>query len=81
VLLNGVVVGENCIVGACALLTEGKEYPPGSLIVGIPARVVRPLTPEEIERNRLSARGYEGAAVIADRALTTACKLSSGYPF
>jgi carbonic anhydrase/acetyltransferase-like protein (isoleucine patch superfamily) len=58
VLLNGVVVGENCIVGACALLTEGKEYPPGSLILGIPASVVRPLTPEEIERNRLSAQGY-----------------------
>jgi carbonic anhydrase/acetyltransferase-like protein (isoleucine patch superfamily) len=58
VLLNGVIVGENCIVGACALLTEGKEYPPGSLILGIPARVIRPLTPEEIERNRLSARGY-----------------------
>ncbi len=58
VLLNGVVVGENCMVGACALLTEGKKYPPGSLIVGAPARVVRFLTPEEIERNRLTARGY-----------------------
>jgi carbonic anhydrase/acetyltransferase-like protein (isoleucine patch superfamily) len=58
VLLNGVVVGENCIVGACALLTEGKEYPPGSLILGVPAKVVRPLTPTEIEHNRLSAQRY-----------------------
>lgn len=58
VLLNGVVVGENCMVGACALLTEGKKYPPGSLIVGAPARVVRFLTPEEIERNRLTAQRY-----------------------
>lgn len=58
VLLNGVVVGENCIVGACALLTEGKEYPAGSLILGVPAQVMRSLTPEEIERNRAAARGY-----------------------
>lgn len=58
VLLNGSVVGENSIVGACALLTEGKVYPPGSLILGIPARVARPLTPEEIESNRGSAARY-----------------------
>lgn len=58
VLLNGVVVGENCIVGACALLTQGKEFPPGSLIMGAPAKVIRPLTPEEIERNRRSAEEY-----------------------
>lgn len=58
VLLNGVEVGENCIVGASALLTQGKVFPPGSLILGAPAKVVRPLTPEEIESNRESARRY-----------------------
>lgn len=58
VLLNGVVVGENCIVGACALLTQGKEFPPGSLIMGAPAKVIRPLTPEEIERNHHAAEEY-----------------------
>ncbi len=58
VLLNGVVVGENCIVGACALLTQGKEFPPGSLIMGAPAKVIRPLTPAEIERNRHAAEEY-----------------------
>lgn len=58
VLLNGVIVGENCIVGASALLTEGKEFPPGSLILGTPAKVVRSLTPEEIERNRRAAAEY-----------------------
>lgn len=58
VLLNGVVVGENCIVGACALLTQGKEFPPGSLIMGAPAKVVRELTPAEIEGNRRSAEEY-----------------------
>jgi carbonic anhydrase/acetyltransferase-like protein (isoleucine patch superfamily) len=58
VLLNGVVVGENSIVGACSLLTEGKVFPAGSLILGTPARVVRALTPEEIEANRITAARY-----------------------
>ena len=58
VLLNGVVVAENCIVGAGALLTPGKKFPAGSLILGAPAKVVRSLTPEEIESNRLTAQRY-----------------------
>ena len=58
VLLNGVEVGENSLVGACALLTEGKKYPPNSLILGMPAKVVRELTLDEIEANRGSAGRY-----------------------
>jgi carbonic anhydrase/acetyltransferase-like protein (isoleucine patch superfamily) len=58
VLLNGVVVGENSIVGACSLLTQGKVFPPGSLIMGIPARVVRALTEQEIEENLAAAAHY-----------------------
>ena len=58
VLLNGVVVGKNCIVGANSLLTQGKVFPPGSLIMGTPAKVIRPLTPEEIESNRTTAERY-----------------------
>ncbi len=58
VVLNGVVVGENCIVGANSLLTQGKEFPAGSLILGSPAKVIRQLTPEEIEGNRLTAQTY-----------------------
>jgi carbonic anhydrase/acetyltransferase-like protein (isoleucine patch superfamily) len=66
VLLNGSVVGENSIVGACALLTEGKVYPPNSLILGVPARVARELTPEEVEANRGSAARYvERAAAFS----------------
>lgn len=58
VLLNGVVVGENSIIGACALLTQNKVYPPNSMILGAPAKVVREITPEEIELNRLTAMHY-----------------------
>ena len=58
IVLNRAQVGENCIIGAGALLTSGKVFPAGSLILGSPAKVIRPLTPQEIEDNRNSARQY-----------------------
>ncbi len=47
ILMDGVTVGEDSVVGAGSLLPKGKTYPPGSLILGNPARVLRPLTEEE----------------------------------
>lgn len=47
-ILNDARVGNDCIVGAHALITENKEFPDGSLIIGAPARVARQLTEEEI---------------------------------
>lgn len=58
ILLNGARIGENGIVGAGSLVTQGKQFPPGVLILGSPARVVRELSVEEIEQNRHSAQGY-----------------------
>lgn len=58
VVLNGAKIGKNCLVGAGSLVTEGKEFPDGSMILGSPARVVRQLTPEQIEGLRTSARHY-----------------------
>ena len=58
VVLNGAKIGKNCLVGAGALVTEGKEFPDGVLIMGSPARVVRELTPEQIERLARNARQY-----------------------
>lgn len=52
VLLDGARVGANALVGAGALVREGGEIPAGTLAVGAPARVVRELKPEEIERIR-----------------------------
>ena len=49
VVLNGARIGRNCLVGAGSLVTEGKEFPDGSMIIGRPARVLRPLTRAEIE--------------------------------
>ena len=62
VVLNGARIGRNCLVGAGALVTEGKEFPDGSMILGSPAKVVRQLTPEQIEGLRRSAEHYIGNA-------------------
>ena len=62
-VLNGAKIGRNCLVGAGSLVTEGKEFPDGSMILGSPAKVVRSLTPEQIEGLRRSAGHYiENAA-------------------
>ena len=58
VVLNGARIGRNCVVGAGSVVTEGKEFPDGSLIMGTPAKVVRELTPEQIEGLRNSAKHY-----------------------
>ena len=57
-VLNGAKIGDNCIVGAGALVTGKMDAPAGSMILGSPAKVVRPLTEAEIESNRESAREY-----------------------
>ena len=58
IVLNHAKIGKNCLVGAGSLVTEGKEFPDGSMIMGSPAKVVRQLTPEQIEGLRGSARRY-----------------------
>ena len=46
-ILDGAKIGDRCIVGARALVTQNFNAPPGSMILGSPAKVVRPLTAEE----------------------------------
>jgi carbonic anhydrase/acetyltransferase-like protein (isoleucine patch superfamily) len=52
IVLNGVVVGSGSIVGAGAVCREGMEIPPNSLVVGVPAKVIRPT--REVERERIA---------------------------
>ena len=47
-LLNGCEIGDESIVGANALVTQGKKFPPRSLIIGSPAKVVREVTDEDL---------------------------------
>ena len=62
IVLNGAKIGSDCIVGAGALVTGKMDAPDGSMILGSPAKVVRPLKPEEIESNRASMEEYLEAA-------------------
>ena len=66
IVLNGARIGKGCLVGAGALVTEGKEFADGSVILGSPAKVVRQLTAEQLEGQRMSALHYvENARVFA----------------
>jgi carbonic anhydrase/acetyltransferase-like protein (isoleucine patch superfamily) len=58
IILNRAAIGKNCLVGAGAMVTEGKSIPDGSLVLGVPGRVVRALTPEEIAMNTWIAEHY-----------------------
>lgn len=58
VILNRARIGKNSIVGANSLITEGKEFPDGVLIMGSPAKVVRELSPPEIKFLAVQAQHY-----------------------
>jgi carbonic anhydrase/acetyltransferase-like protein (isoleucine patch superfamily) len=58
IVLNGAVIGRHCLVGAGAVVTEGKTFPDRSLILGAPAKVVRELTDEEVDRLKRTAASY-----------------------
>ena len=67
-ILNGAFIGERCIVGAGSLVPEGKTYEGGQLLVGSPARIVRPLTEAELQMLEASALHYaEKAALYGDK--------------
>lgn len=53
-LLDGVVVGEQSVIGARTLVTQGMQIPPGSLVLGTPGKIVRPLT----EQERAQVKGW-----------------------
>ncbi|EHQ34661.1 gamma carbonic anhydrase family protein [Methanoplanus limicola] len=60
IILNGAEIGEDTIIGAGAVVTENKVIPPGSLVMGVPGKVIKELTEEQkisIERNAEIYRG------------------------
>jgi len=58
IILSGAVIGKDCIIGAGSLVTGKMNIPDGSLVMGSPAKVVRPLMKHEIESNRENAVHY-----------------------
>lgn len=70
IVLNRACIPDDCVVGAGALVTEGKEFLPGSLIVGSPARAIRQLDDAAKAGLRISAAHY------VERAKRFAAKLT-----
>ena len=62
IVLNGAQIGKGCLIGAGALVTQNAVIPDGCMAVGSPARVKRPLTPEEMDGLRRSAADYRQEA-------------------
>lgn len=58
IILNGAVIGEECIIGAGALVSEGKEIPPRSLVLGVPGKVIRQITDDEMKGIVQNASSY-----------------------
>lgn len=69
VILDGARVGEGALVGAGALVAPGTEVPARVLVLGVPARVVRPLSDEELASQRRRAHEYVETARLHVRAL------------
>ena len=58
IVLNGASIGDNCIIGAGALVTEMKDIPANSLVMGVPAKIIRQVTEEEIKSVKDNAMEY-----------------------
>ena len=61
-VLNGAQIGADCLIGACALITERKTIPPGALVMGSPGKVVRDLDAAQRAGLLASAQGYAANA-------------------
>jgi len=58
ILLSGCEIGEECLIGAGALVPEGRKIPPRSLVLGVPGKVVRAVTDEEVRKIREICQHY-----------------------
>ena len=59
-ILNHAVVGKNCIIGAGALVPEGKIIPDNSLVVGVPGKIIKQVSPEQAAASLANAAHYVG---------------------
>ena len=80
VVNDNAVVGESAIVAACAFVKARFTVPPRTLVAGVPAKVVRELTAEEIAWKREATRGYQNLAVRSLAGLRAATALSEVEP-
>ena len=64
IILNNAKIGKNTIIGAGSLVTQGKDFPDGVLILGNPAKVIRQLTEAEVKSIQRSADNYVSLSKI-----------------
>jgi carbonic anhydrase/acetyltransferase-like protein (isoleucine patch superfamily) len=77
-IMDGAVIGQQCIIGAGALLTQGMQVPPGSLVLGAPAKVSRALTPSERGQLKAMAEKYvRNAAYCLEYGINVSAPLPS----
>jgi carbonic anhydrase/acetyltransferase-like protein (isoleucine patch superfamily) len=60
IILNGAKIGKGSLIAAGALVSERKEIPPHSLVMGVPGKIIRELTPDELAGNLKNAATYVG---------------------
>ena len=63
ILLQRSEIGDECLIGAGAVVTEGMKVPARSVVLGVPGKVVRKVTDEEVASFRKSAKGYQDLAL------------------
>lgn len=57
-LLTGCEIGDECLIAAGTVVTERRRIPPRSVVMGVPGKIVREVTPEELERTRAISAHY-----------------------
>ncbi len=70
-VMNGAVVGRECLIGANALVAEGKTIPDRSLVLGSPGKVVRTLTDDDVAKLRRAAEVYVAKGAQYRKGLTS----------
>jgi carbonic anhydrase/acetyltransferase-like protein (isoleucine patch superfamily) len=77
VILNGAVVGEGALVAASALVLEGTIIPSRSLVAGVPAKVRRELTDDEVASTAANAANYRELSATHSAAVRVTCSLEA----
>ena len=80
VVMDEAVIGENCIVGALAFVKAKATFPANSLVMGAPAKTVRPLTEAEIDWKRRGTAVYQRLAIDAHEKLVATIPLAEPEP-
>ncbi len=69
VVMNGAKIGSNCIIGSCALIPEGKEIPDGSLVLGVPGKIIRQTNEKDLIIIKSAAEVYKNKIATYDQKL------------